>query len=150
MLTRVAHWDTGALNHFLLSRAFTPFAWGAHDCALFAADGVEAMTGVDIAAEFRGKYSSEDGAVEVIREVCGLSAGVTPTVADAAAHCAELHGLVELEHPLKAQRGDLVVLEESDRMIAGLVHLSGRHIVAAGERGLKRLPISLVHRAWRV
>lgn len=149
-LTRLPHWDTRAFHDFLLARADQPFAWGAQDCALFAADGVQAITEVDIATDFRGAYSDEAGAFEAIRRICGLAANVEPTVAHAAEYCAAQHGLVELRFPLMAQRGDLVVLEESGRLIAGLVHLSGRHIVAAGERGLKRLPITSLGRAWRV
>jgi hypothetical protein len=144
-LTRAQHWATRSYHDFLLSRAKTPFAWGQHDCALFAADGVLAMTGVDIAADFRGKYTNEASALALIKQLAGGS-----TVADAAAWCAAKHGLVEREYPLMAQRGDLVVLEDSGRLIAGLIHLSGRHIVAAGETGLKRILITAAKRAWKV
>jgi hypothetical protein len=58
--------------------------------------------------------------------------------------------MAELKQPLFARRGDLCVVEDSGRLIAGLVHLSGRHIVAAGEDGLHRLPITDIKRAWRV
>jgi hypothetical protein len=144
-LTRIQHWATRAYHTFLLERAHAPFAWGTHDCALFAADGVQAITGVDIAAAFRGKYTDEAGALAAIKSITGGS-----TVADAAAWCAAQHGILELPRPLFAQRGDLVVLEDAGRLIAGLVHLSGRHIVAAGESGLKRISISKVKRAWHV
>jgi hypothetical protein len=135
------------MEKFLLAKAATPFVWGTHDCALFAADSVQAITGVDIASDFRGKYHDEDTAIQTIREITGIE---NPTVEDAAAYCAAKHGMQELKHPLMAWRGDLVVLEESGRVIAGIVHLNGRHIVAAGEDGLKRLPITQVKRAWRV
>ena len=53
-----------------------------------------------------------------------------------------------------AQRGDLVVLSDAGRVIAGLIHLSGRHVVAQGELGIKKIPITitpaLVLRAWRI
>ena len=38
-----------------------PFALGRWDCALFAGAAVEAVTGVDIAAPFRGRYSTVRG-----------------------------------------------------------------------------------------
>jgi len=144
-LTRTDHWATRELNTHLEDTASTPFEWGTHDCALFAANAIEAMTGVDIASDFRGQYTDEASAMEAIQSITGGT-----TVEDAAAYCAAKHGLVELEHPLMAQRGDLVVLEDSGRIIAGIVHLTGRHIVAAGEHGLKRIPITSVKRAWRV
>lgn len=143
-LARIQHWDTRAFHDFLLERAKTPFAWGANDCALFAADGIRAITGVDIASDFRGKYSDESGALASIKAICGGT-----TVADAAAYCAAKHGFAELAHPLMAQRGDLVVFDApSGALVAGLIHLSGRHIVAVGEDGLYRLPITTVKRAW--
>ena len=144
-LKRQKHWATRAYHQFLMGRAKTPFAWGKHDCALFAADGVEAMTGVDIGADFRGKYTDQPGAMALIKKLTGGS-----TVADAAAWCAGKHGLVEWEHPRCAQRGDLVVFQApTGELVAGLVHLAGC-IVAVGEGGLYRFPISKVLRGWRV
>ena len=78
---RIRHWATRGFHTFLEQRARRPFAWGVNDCALFAADGIRAITGVDIAADFRGKYSDEAGAMAAVKEVAGGS-----TVADAAAY----------------------------------------------------------------
>jgi hypothetical protein len=142
-LPRKQHWETRAFHEFLLSRAHTPFTWGDNDCALFAADGVKAITDVDIASDFRGKYTDEVGAWAAVKTVCGGT-----TIEDAAAYCAQKHGLVEWTHPLMAKRGDLVVLEESGNLVSGLVHLSGRHVVVVGEKGLHRLSISAIKRAW--
>ncbi len=149
-LTRIQHWATRSYHTFLLSRASMPFAWGTHDCALFAADGIEAMTGVDIAAAFRGKYTDEASSLTAIRTITGAAADAVVTVEDAAAWCATQHGLEEWIYPLMAQRGDLAVVVDSGRVIAGLVHLNGRHIVCAGEAGLHRLPIPQIKRAWHV
>ncbi len=146
-LTRSKHWATRAYNDFLTETANTPFEWGKHDCALFAANGIQAMTGTDVADDFRGKYSTEKEAFALIETVTGVRGG---TVADAAAHCANKHEMAELKNPLMAQRGDLVVLEDSGRLIAGLVHLNGRDIAVAGETKLKKLPIADVKRAWHV
>jgi hypothetical protein len=133
-----------------MERARAPFAWGRNDCALFAADGIEAITGVDIAGDFRGKYSDEASAMALIKTVCGGA-----TVADAAVYCAEKHGLKEWTdksgkpQPLFARRGDLVVfVAPTGSLVAGLVHLNGRHLVAVGEQGLYRFPISKALRAW--
>lgn len=144
-LIRTEHWATRALDGFLRARARQPFAWGSNDCALFAADGVLAMTGVDIAAEFRGLYDSAAGAREAIRSVCGGEG-----LAAAAAWCAERHGLPEWPTPLYARRGDLVLINENGSLIAGLVHLTGRHVVTPGSEGLLRHPLRLAVRAWHV
>jgi hypothetical protein len=140
------HEHTKALIAFVAANKTTTFVWGRSDCALFAANGIQAMTGTDIAADFRNKYASEAGAMATIKAVCGGA-----TVADAAAYCASKHNLQELKHPLKAQRGDLVIVEDSGRLIAGLVAPSGRHVVAAGQNSLNtRIPVSNVKRAWRI
>jgi len=149
-LKRQKHWETRAFHEFLLARARTGFRWGVNDCALFAADGIRAVTGVDIASDFRGKYADWTSALALIESLTGGS-----TVADAAVYCATKHGLKEWAdkngkpQPLFARRGDLVVfIAPTGDLVAGLVHLSGRHIVAVGEGGLYRFPISKALRAW--
>jgi hypothetical protein len=140
-LTKLKHWDTRPFHTFLLARATAPFVWGENDCCLFAADGIEAIMGTDIAADFRGKYHDQFLAFETIKAVIGGT-----SVEDAAAYCAAEAGLTELQHPLTAQRRDLVLLTDA----GGLIHLSGRQAVSVGESGLNRLPLSAIKRAWRV
>ena len=128
-----------------------PFAWGSNDCALFAADAILANTGTDIADDFRGKYTTQLGALKTIREVTGGT-----TIADAAAYCANKHGLVEHTHPLMAKRGDLVVIDNGGTLIAAVIHLNGYHAVSVSETGLVRLPIAdhngkpNIVRAWSI
>jgi hypothetical protein len=145
---RTEHWATREYHAFLLARAKMPFAWGANDCASFAADGILAMTGVDIAAAFRGKYSDEASALEAIRIIAGGA-----TIADAAAWCAAQHELAEWKYPLMAKRGDLVVFTAAGQLQSGLVHLTGRHVAAPGDRGLKLMEIgtiAVLERSWHV
>jgi len=144
-LTRTPHWATREFHQFLLARAKTPFAWGSNDCCLFPADAILAFTGVDLATDFRGKYHDEASAFALIKSITGGT-----TAADAAAYCATKHGLVERAHPLTAQRGDLVVIGNGTSLIAGIVHLNGRHVISVGESGLLRLSILNVKRAWAV
>ncbi|MGA8109357.1 MAG: hypothetical protein WB974_07965 [Acidobacteriaceae bacterium] len=144
-LKRTEHWATREYHKFLLARAKTPFAWGTNDCCLFPADAIEAFTGVDLASDFRGKYHDEASAFALIKTVANGT-----TVADAAAYCAAKHGLIERKFPLTAQRGDLVTIENGGSLIAGVVHLNGRHVVSVGASGLLRMPITNVKRAWAV
>jgi hypothetical protein len=108
------------------------------------------MTGIDLAAAFRGQYHDQASALALIKKITGGT-----TVSDAAAWCASQHHLPELQHPLMAQRGDLVIVNNPGAtgvagQIAGLVHLTGRHVVSVGESGLIKLCITNVVRAWRV
>jgi hypothetical protein len=150
-------WDwERAFDDFLQARAEALFAWGSNDCALFAADAIEAITGTDIAAVFRdengrGKYATELGAFQTIQAVTGGS-----TVPDAAVYCAAKFGMVEWADasgkplPLFAQRGDLVVIQNGSNQIAGVVHLNGKHVVSVSETGPVRLPVAAIVRAWHV
>jgi hypothetical protein len=144
-LIRTPHWATREFHQFLLKRAREPFEWGINDCSLFAADAIQSFTGTDLASDFRGKYTDEAGAFALIKTVTGGT-----TVADAAAYCARKHGLVERIHPLMAQRGDLVIVPDSGNLISAVVHLNGRHVVTVGEKGLLRISIMLVKRAWAI
>lgn len=145
-LKRLPAWDTQLLHRFLQERATTPFSWGVNDCSMFAADAVKAQTGIDIAEDFRGKYTDKAKALSLIKQITGGS-----TVADAASYCATKHGLTELQHPLMAQRGDLVTFSNADgEIVAGIVHLNGRDLVSVGESGPVRVSIRKVNRAWRL
>ena len=142
-LKRVEHWAEMAYHDFLIARAKAPYVWGKNDCALFAADGILAQTGTDIAADFRGLYADEAGAYVAIRDVCGGK-----DVADAAAWAAARAGMVERGWPMMAQRGDLVIVEIDGKPMAGLVLLNGVHVGVPGDRGLLRQPITAIKRSW--
>jgi hypothetical protein len=150
-LTKHPHWHTQAFDSFLRERAETPFEWGVNDCCLWAADCILANTGVDIADDFRGKYTTKLGAFRTIQKVTGGT-----SVADAAAYCATKHGLVEHIYPLNCKRGDLVIIQNGETEIAGIVHLNGMHAISVSETGLVRLPIAdhngkpNVVRAWSI
>lgn len=139
-----------ALDGFLQAQRSAPFAWGTNDCCMFAANAVRAMTGADIAEDFRDKYLDQDAAFMLIKAVTGGE-----SVADAIAHCATKHGLQERlsvdgqPQPLMAQRGDLVAVSNGDTTIAGVVDLSGRYVACMGETGIVPLRLKSVVRAWR-
>jgi hypothetical protein len=66
-MTRKSNWEA-ELADFISSRKETEFQWGTHDCALFAADAVLAITGDDPAPDFRGVYSDQAGARQALRD----------------------------------------------------------------------------------
>lgn len=66
-LRRLPDWQPRLIA--LLARiARTPFEEGSNDCALLLADAVEAMTGVDYAAPYRGRYTTTRGGLRVLRK----------------------------------------------------------------------------------
>ena len=117
-----------------------PFDWGEHDCALFAADCVAAVTGHDPGAWFRGRYSTEVGARRAIRRFCG-ERGVTAAFGDV------LLG-PRLASINLAQRGDLVLAPTPTGPAFGVVMPRGAMV--AGERGLVVYPLSASLVGWRI
>jgi hypothetical protein len=112
-----------------------PFEWGVHDCALFPADCVRAVTGVDPAELFRGQYSSAAGAVRFLQEHGGL-AGL------AARHLGE-----EIA-PALARLGDIGLAANQGQ--ACLAVCGGTVWYGPAKVGLERLPMNTITRAWRL
>lgn len=64
---RQENWLENLLN-YLDEVKDKPHQWGHHDCCLFAAGAVKAMTGHDYMADFRGQYDSKETAQAVLKE----------------------------------------------------------------------------------
>ena len=114
-----------------------PFVWGEHDCCLFAADIVKAMTGDDLAAGYRGKYSTAKEAIKLIKKISNDG-----TVA----------GIVDLHFkrvPVSfAKRGDIVSVQTNHGEAIGVCAGGGAHFVI--ESGTIIYPRPLWSIAWRV
>lgn len=122
-----------------------PFSWGGlnggTDCCLFACDAVRAMTGLDPASPFRGRYQTKRGAVAALRRFAG---GGIPETAEKIAR--EL-GAPEVP-PMTAQRGDVVLTDQGPWLALGVC--VGATVAVAGVQGIERQPLSRAVRAWRV
>lgn len=132
---RLPDWDA-RLMRFLAARTGTSFAWGASDCATFAADAVRAMTGWDPIATIRGRWTSARGAARVARRGGGLEAW-----------CTELFGAPG--DPRWAQRGDVVLLDTAGGPALGIV-AGGGLIAAQGGDGVVWVPVSAARATWPV
>ena len=125
-------WES-LLAEYLQAGQDTPFEWGQHDCALFAARWVLLSTGFDHFSEWKGEYASEKGAARLMRERGFRS------VAD----IADAH-LIETPVPL-AGRGDLVL---DPNGCLGICNGLRSHF--AGIDGMIVTPTRLCVRAWKV
>jgi hypothetical protein len=121
------------------ARRHVPFAWGAHDCALFAADAIAATTGERPFEAWRGRYASEAEA-DAATEAGG---GVEAVVA------AELGrwGAAELQ-PALAQRGDVAMVRVGNTEAVGVV--IGEAVAVPGPDRLAFVPLRRAYRAWAV
>lgn len=127
------------LCQYLSTSARTQFQDGQHDCALFAAGAVAAMTGVDLAEGWRGRYSTIRGGMRVLRK-----AGYEDHVALAAAHLRER----TRQAGDAAQPGDLAVIPTDDGPALGVVQ--GVQVYVLRRDGLGLVPLSAAIRIFEV
>lgn len=112
-----------------------PFAWGGHDCATWAADVRRALTGDDMAADWRGRYRTQLGAARLIRR---LGYG-------SLAEAAEARLGAPLPTVLLAQRGDVLLGPDDAMGICG-----GSFGMFLTEGGLTDRALRDCQKAWRV
>lgn len=138
-MKRLDQWPE-ALNALVQSRQNAPFVWGTHDCCLFACDAVQAITGVDLAENIRGHYSSKVGAARMIKRM----GGTVETLAERV--CAAFQ-LPEIPLP-KAGRGCLLLLDTPEGPSMGVC--IGPVGAFAGPSGLVFRRVGHCRRAWQV
>jgi hypothetical protein len=141
MLSRFPDWQERLARFFALHRN-RPFRYGQWDCCLFAADALREITGVDIAADLRGRYTSRRAAYDLIRNTVQR-----PSVRAVAERAALLHGMPEV--PITyARRGDMALIPRARDYSLGIVSLTGKEIVVLRARTLMTLPLSYGLLAW--
>jgi len=113
-----------------------PFQWGVHDCATWAFDVRLALTGIDSADAWRGKYRTEKGATRMLRL---LGCKTVKDLADSILGDA-------LPTALFAQRGD-IVLGGPEQALGVCI---GSDALFLQPSGLVALPIRNCLKAWRV
>ncbi|MEX5600694.1 hypothetical protein [Pseudophaeobacter sp. C1-32P7] len=135
-LHRLPDWRQ-RLEIYVQRVARSPFRPGQNDCALFAAGAVEAMTGADLAAEWRGTYRRlEDGQAAL------KSAGFADHLALAASYFAEVP-------PALAQVGDLAVIP-AEGTGAALGVIQGAAVYVMHPSGLGIVSRMRMKRAFKV
>lgn len=113
-----------------------PFEPGVHDCALFLAGAVQAQTGSDYAAPWRGRYTTERGGLRVLRKD-----GHADHIAAAAAFLPE-------KTPSFAQAGDGAVVPTESGPALGVVQ--GSRIYVLRPEGLALVSLLDATRAFEV
>ena len=142
-MQRRSDWQL-VLDEFFRANQHRRFEYGKWDCCLFVSDAIVAMTGVDLAAAYRGRYSTRDGAMRAISEQLG-----TASILAVAENAAAAHHMPEVTVP-HAHRSDMVLVAHGRDYSLGLVALNGWDVIVASKRGLWRLPLSRAVRAWQV
>lgn len=133
-LKRCSNWEL-RLSKTVESHLYEPFAWGTNDCVMFAADCIEAMTGVALVFHLQCTWASQSEAIRAIAKVGGIGAAV------------ERMGFAKVP-PLFAQRGDLV-LHRRDGTDALAICL-GDKLAGPSESGLLFFGLENGVKAWRI
>lgn len=138
-LKRYQNWPT-LLDGFIREVRHRKFVRGRHDCALFACDCIDVMTGSDIARDFRGQYRSGKKAYALVKEK-----GHDDLLSLADARVGN-----RLDSPNKAGRGDMVAVPCREGHALAIVDLTGKYAVTAGKDGLQWYPADQWLAAWKV
>jgi hypothetical protein len=133
---RLPDWKSRLLT-YLQHAAARPFAFGTHDCALFVAGAVEAMTGVDPAAEYRGRYKTLNGGLRAIQRV-GFED-----------HVSMACYLYEQIHPSLAAPGDIAVIDTAEGVALGVVQGEGIYVLHVTDR-IGLLPMTAARKFLQV
>jgi hypothetical protein len=136
MLPRVDHWERLLAAAIDTARA-KPFVWGVHDCPTFAFETRMILTGgEDIAALWRGRYTTALGGERVMRRLGWASL--------------EDMGCALLGEPrpgvLLAQRGDIVLADTG----LGFGICTGASAVGMAPEGLVNVPLTSCRLAWPI
>lgn len=130
-MIRISNWET-ALSEYINVMRHVPFEYGINDCCMFAAGAVEAMTGIDAMAEFRGKYDSALSAAKALRDIGNGS----------------LEATIDDKFPevviSQAKRGDIALFDDS----LGIV--SGSFAWFVSDDGLERVQRADWQKTWSV
>ncbi|KAF0135809.1 MAG: hypothetical protein FD152_1211 [Xanthobacteraceae bacterium] len=137
-MKRLKDWRT-RLHKAVEDRRRVPFSFEAGvDCALFVSDCIEAMTGEDPAAEFRGRYTTDIGALRILRNEGHA------TLADAVA------ARLEEIHPSRAGVGDVAAVPTDSPFGWALGMFIGEQVIAQDLTGLATFSRDAAIRAFRV
>lgn len=136
---RLDDWPS-RLTALLAEREAAPFAWGTNDCCMFAADAIQAMTGIDPARALRGYKTARGAAGRISR-----GGGVT-SIADAGASACGWSRI----NPCFAARGDIVTVDTDHGVALAVISLDGRRALCPGEIELLYLPVPRTGPAWRI
>jgi hypothetical protein len=127
------------LNAFIDGVKRQPFDWATMNCGEhFAAGAVMAMTDVDIAAPWRGRYKTAAGAVRAMKRdgfAClgDMAASVLPEV-----------------HPSSARLGDIAAVPADGPFGTSLGVVNGEVILVLGEESMGVVPLARATRVFAV
>lgn len=132
-MVRPEGWEK-RFSEYLKEAQNLEFVWGEFDCIMFAAKGLEVITGQNFYQEYVG-YTDEAGAKALIEQAGSIDKLVSK-------HLGPSHG-----NRLQARRGDLVLLRLPE-LTLGIIDDTGQKVAAISHKGYVRIPLIKAHRIW--
>ncbi len=129
---RVENWES-MLADYISQAVGRPFAWGEHDCALWAGRWVDIATGTSHVSDWTGKYNTRNGADSLM-----MQSGYESVEDIANKHLKAISVTI-------AKRGDLVLFHGALGICEGR-----RSYVITDEKGIVAIPTLKCSRAWSV
>lgn len=127
--------DHAAADRFVFEHMGRSFDWSQHNCVTFAAGFVRALHGYD-ALGTEGRPSDLREALRSVRSYGSLQLAVASR-------------LGEPMDPKLAGYGDVVLVPGTEGVGDSLAVCVGSSVLAPGEKGLVRLPLSQAKLAWK-
>lgn len=144
---KLENWATH-LDAYIAAAAKMPFSYSPAmglDCCRFTWGAIRAQTGILVGQQFAGKYQTKREALSLMKEYCGK-----PSLALSIHKLMAEHGFA-IVGALEAQRGDAVLVPNGPSGdFFGILDLNGRDVLSVGEYSIRRVPISIKCRAWRI
>lgn len=134
---RLPDWDTRLADLSTVQLEVAP-EWGSTDCLLTVGEAMEAVTGTNPLAKFKGKYTTEQGAAKLMRR------HKCKTVEDVFEKYLKLIPVGRLS----ARRGDVGVMVIQGQLAAG--YFTNHGFAVKQESGLGFFPVTEVKTAFRV
>jgi hypothetical protein len=115
------------------------------DCCRFTFSAIHAQTGIMIGQQFAGKYRTKREALLLMKSYSGK-----PSL-QLCIHKLMAESGFERVEALMAQRGDAVLVPNgTSGDFFGVLDTNGRDVLGVGEFSVRRVPISIKCRAWRI
>lgn len=144
---KLPDWAT-RLDGYIAAAASMPFSYDPAmglDCCTFTFGAIHAQTGIAIGQRFAGTYRSKRESLVAMKNYCGR-----PSLGLAIAKLMS-ENKFDRRPPMFAQRGDaLLVPNGPSGEFFGILDLNGRDVLSVGEHGVRRVPLSIRCRAWRI
>lgn len=132
------------LSDFLFASKDREFIRGEFDCALFACDAFLMQTGEDPGKNFRGKYTTLQGAVRELKKNGG-------TLRQVAIKKFEREFNLQKVDPVFAQRGDMACAKIERETVLAVVDLSGKFLTLSPFfAGPIVVPVEYISIVWRI